>query len=58
MNIFRSVLKTKQFPMILLTKALKRALKQYQQGIKKEKSALEHFAEKQAKVIPVKLRNI
>ena len=29
-----------------LKKALERALKEYQQGIKKEKSALENFAEK------------
>ena len=41
-----------------LKKALERSLKEYQQGIKKEKSALENFAEKnvidgEAKVIPI-----
>ena len=61
-NIFRSVLKTKfTIPADTppyLKKALERALKEYQQGIKKEKSALENFAEKyiidgEAKVIPI-----
>ena len=41
-----------------LKKALERALKEYQQGIKKEKSALDNFAKKftidgEAKVIPI-----
>lgn len=31
---------------LYLKKALKRALKEYQQGIKKEKSALDNFAKK------------
>ena len=49
MSILRSVLKTKQFLLILphISKRLSNALlKEYKQGIKKEKSALDNFAEK------------
>ena len=46
MSIFRNVFVAKQFLLILLHKALKRALREYQQGIIKEKSSLEDFANK------------
>lgn len=49
MIIFKNVSKTKipKNTPPYLKKALKRALKEYQQGIKNEKSALNNFAEKQ-----------
>ena len=49
MSIFRNVFLTKQFLLILLhifAKLLNEALREYQQGIIKEKSALEEFANK------------
>ena len=60
-SIFRSVFKIKQPLQILhhiLKKALERALKEHEQGIKKEKSALDNFAGKyvidgESGVIPI-----
>ena len=40
------IYKAKSNPKPKPKKALERALKEYQQGVKKEKSALENFAEK------------
>lgn len=58
---FQECIKRKTIPAdtpSYLKKALKRALKEYQQGIKKQKSALDSFADKytidgEAKVIPI-----
>ena len=58
---FQECIKNKTIPgdtLSYLKKALERALKEYQQGIKKDKSAFENFAEKyivdrEAKVIPI-----